>query len=181
MAVATLRVSGADLVRCRFATSPLWETAGAARAFVDPSVRPYVLPWWESVRDRPPSAELLAVQNLGPYSPDFVCAPPDRPAPDIDEQLARVRATPPEHVHAELARCRDDQPDPHARRLIDRMLAEPELADMVHRVVVTAEPGYLARFTSTNQVVSYQRRFLRAAEHTRAARADARRADSGQP
>lgn len=54
---------------------------------------------------------------------------------------------------------------------IDRMLAEPELADMVDRVVVTAEPGYLARFTSTNQVVSYQRRFLRAAEHTRVARA----------
>ncbi|OJV57998.1 MAG: transaldolase [Cellulomonas sp. 73-145] len=64
---------------------------------------------------------------------------------------------------------------------IDRMLAEPELADMVHRVVVTAEPGYLARFTSTNQVVSYQRRFLRAAEHTRAARAAAHRAGSGQP
>ena len=54
---------------------------------------------------------------------------------------------------------------------IDRMLTEPELADMTRRVVVTAEPGYLARFTSTNQVVSYQRRFLRAAEHTRAARA----------
>lgn len=64
---------------------------------------------------------------------------------------------------------------------IDRMLAEPELADMVHRVVVTAEPGYLARFTSTNQVVSYQRRFLRAAEHTRAARAAARLTHSGQP
>ena len=58
---------------------------------------------------------------------------------------------------------------------IDRMLAEPELADMAARVVVTAEPGYLARFTSTNQVVSYQRRFLRAAEHTRAARASAGR------
>jgi hypothetical protein len=55
------------------------------------------------------------------------------------------------------------------------MLAEPEFADMTRRVVVTAEPGYLARFTSTNQVVSYQRRFLRAAAHTKAARATAGR------
>ena len=53
---------------------------------------------------------------------------------------------------------------------VDRMLAEPEFADMARRVVVTAEPAYLARFASTNQVVSYQRRFLRAAAETRQAR-----------
>ncbi len=53
---------------------------------------------------------------------------------------------------------------------IDRMLTEPDLADMAGRVVITAEPGYLARFASTNQVVSYQRRFLRAAAKTRDAR-----------
>lgn len=46
---------------------------------------------------------------------------------------------------------------------IDRLLTEPELADLAHKVVVTAEPGYLARFTSANQVVSYQRRFMNAA------------------
>lgn len=41
---------------------------------------------------------------------------------------------------------------------------EPEFEDMMDRVVVTAEPQYLARFTSTNQVVSYRRRFMAAAE-----------------
>ncbi len=46
---------------------------------------------------------------------------------------------------------------------IDSLLSDPEYADMVHRVVLTAEPGYLARFTSANQVVSYQRRFMNAA------------------
>lgn len=46
---------------------------------------------------------------------------------------------------------------------IDRLLATDEFADMTRRVVVTAEPGYLARFTSTNQVISYQRRFMTAA------------------
>ncbi len=46
---------------------------------------------------------------------------------------------------------------------IDKLLMEPEFADVLDRVVITAEPNYLARFTSTNQVVSYQRRFMNAA------------------
>lgn len=46
---------------------------------------------------------------------------------------------------------------------LDRVLASPDYQDMADRVVITAEPGYLARFTSTNQVVSYQRRFMNAA------------------
>lgn len=46
---------------------------------------------------------------------------------------------------------------------IDRLMADPEYQDVIDRVVITAEPGYLARFTSTNQVVTYQRRFMNAA------------------
>jgi hypothetical protein len=44
------------------------------------------------------------------------------------------------------------------------MLTEEEFDDMMDRVVITAEPEYLARFTSSSQVVSYQRRFLNAAK-----------------
>lgn len=47
---------------------------------------------------------------------------------------------------------------------IDKLLMEDEFADMIDRVVITAEPGYLARFTANNQVVSYQRRFMNAAK-----------------
>jgi hypothetical protein len=47
---------------------------------------------------------------------------------------------------------------------IDRLLADPEFRDMNGKVVITAEPNYLARFTSTNQVTSYQRRFMNAAK-----------------
>ncbi|HEX2883395.1 MAG TPA: transaldolase [Candidatus Limnocylindria bacterium] len=50
---------------------------------------------------------------------------------------------------------------------IDRLLASDEYADMRHRIVVTAEPNYLARFTSANQVISYQRRFMTAAQGQR--------------
>ncbi|MGI6160913.1 MAG: transaldolase family protein [Christensenellales bacterium] len=47
---------------------------------------------------------------------------------------------------------------------IDKLLTEPEFQGMNDKVVITAEPNYLARFTSTNQVVSYQRRFMNAAQ-----------------
>jgi hypothetical protein len=53
---------------------------------------------------------------------------------------------------------------------IDRLLANDEFADMARRVVVTAEPSYLARFTSANQVISYQRRFMTAARSANLAR-----------
>ncbi|WP_392885454.1 transaldolase family protein [Eubacterium limosum] len=46
---------------------------------------------------------------------------------------------------------------------IDKLLVEDEFSDLVNRVVITAEPSYLARFTSCNQVISYQRRFMNAA------------------
>ena len=46
---------------------------------------------------------------------------------------------------------------------IDKLLASDEFADMQGKVVLTAEPNYLARFSSANQVVSYQRRFMNAA------------------
>jgi hypothetical protein len=47
---------------------------------------------------------------------------------------------------------------------IDKLLCEPEFLDMHDKVVITAPPDYLARFTSTNQVISYQRRFMNAAK-----------------
>lgn len=46
---------------------------------------------------------------------------------------------------------------------IDKLLTEPEFSDMTDRVVITAEPEYLAKFTTTPQVVTYQRRFMNAA------------------
>ncbi|MDR0485282.1 MAG: transaldolase [Elusimicrobiota bacterium] len=47
---------------------------------------------------------------------------------------------------------------------IDNLMADPEYADIIDRIVITAEPAYLARWTSTNQVISYQRRFMNAAK-----------------
>lgn len=47
---------------------------------------------------------------------------------------------------------------------IDELLADEAYEDVMDRVVVTAEPNYLAQFTTSSQVISYQRRFLNAAQ-----------------
>ena len=47
---------------------------------------------------------------------------------------------------------------------IDRLLTEPEFIDMSGRIIVTTEPQYLAKFTTTPQVITYQRRFMNAAK-----------------
>lgn len=46
---------------------------------------------------------------------------------------------------------------------IDKLMAEAEFSEIIDRLVITAEPRYLARFASSNHVVSYQRRFMAAA------------------
>lgn len=47
---------------------------------------------------------------------------------------------------------------------IDKVVTEPEFADMKQRVVFTAEPGYFAKFTGSQTIYNYQRSFLTAAD-----------------
>lgn len=47
---------------------------------------------------------------------------------------------------------------------IDKLTTESEFAEVIDRLIITAEPGYLARFTTCSQVISYQRRFMNAAK-----------------
>ncbi len=126
MAVMRLLAGSVDLLRCRFATSPLWETVNAARVFIDPRPRPYLRPWWVQVRDRPPAAELLAVLSARGYSPDFLSQPPGEAAPPVADQFAAVRATPPAQVAAELRRVGPARGGADAA--LRAMLADPEAA-----------------------------------------------------
>ena len=43
---------------------------------------------------------------------------------------------------------------------IDKLSVEPEFADMKQRIVLTCEPGYFGRFTSSPTIYTYQRSFL---------------------
>jgi DNA-binding transcriptional ArsR family regulator len=125
-AVTRLVAGSGDLLRCRFAISPLWETVHAARVFADPRARSYLGPWWEQVRDRPPAAELLTLHAPRGYSPDFFVHPSSEGSPRIEDQLDAVRGTPPAQVEAELRRvdlARVRSPD-----TVRAMLADPEAA-----------------------------------------------------
>lgn len=46
---------------------------------------------------------------------------------------------------------------------IDKLVVEPEFADMKQRVVLTCEPEYFAQFTTSPTIYCYQRSFLNAA------------------
>lgn len=51
---------------------------------------------------------------------------------------------------------------------LDKLMAEPEFADMTDRIVITTEPSYLAQNTSAPQIVTYQRRFMNAVNNAKA-------------
>lgn len=46
---------------------------------------------------------------------------------------------------------------------LDKLMTEDEFQDMTDRIVITTEPSYLAQNTSAPQIITYQRRFMNAA------------------
>jgi DNA-binding transcriptional ArsR family regulator len=120
------RFRAEDLLQCRFAISPLGETADALRSLVLPGREGYHLRWQRQVRGR--LAELgieplLSVLAISAYQPDFLNLPPPGPFTEIDGELERVRAIPPERVATELNRSLDGHPAGRAARR-----AHPELS-----------------------------------------------------
>jgi DNA-binding transcriptional ArsR family regulator len=96
MALA-LRFGPEDLLRCRFALSPLWETTNAVRTLAEPQRHGYHLPWLRQVHSQLPRLELaplLAVQPRHGYTPDFLAPAPQSPLVTIDQELDRVRSPP---------------------------------------------------------------------------------------
>jgi DNA-binding transcriptional ArsR family regulator len=103
--VIAYRFGREDLLRTRFAISPLFELAASTRVLRDPGGHSVHLPWVREARARLAGfdyALLDALHPIGPYAPDFVAPPPLTPLPNVEEELARVRATPPERVRLEL-------------------------------------------------------------------------------
>jgi len=49
---------------------------------------------------------------------------------------------------------------------LDKLLAEEEFRDVLDKIVITTEPGYLAEYTSAPQIITYQRRFMNAVNNT---------------
>lgn len=96
-----------DLLRSRFAISPLTEAVQAARAIA--RQRPGFATSW--LRQQPDAAQLEADRTLRPlfallpesgYVPDFLTPPPAHPVVDVRAELDAVRATPPGRAAEEV-------------------------------------------------------------------------------
>jgi DNA-binding transcriptional ArsR family regulator len=139
MALA-LRFGPEDLLRCRFAISPLWETTNAIRTLAEPQRHGYHLPWLRQVHPQLPRLELaplLAIQPRHGYTPDFLTPPPLSPLVTIDQELERVRSTPADVVALELGRslAQREGPPPAALRalLADPATAPQRLSELLER------------------------------------------------
>jgi DNA-binding transcriptional ArsR family regulator len=103
----SLDFSADDLAHTRFACSPLWEIVESLRMRQDPSALVVHGPWVVASTRRLegfPLDELLLLVPVHAYIPDFLTPPPARPMPAIENELARVGATPARCVQADVAR-----------------------------------------------------------------------------
>jgi Family of unknown function (DUF5937)/Helix-turn-helix domain len=123
--VIRFRFGHEDLVRTRFAISPLFDLTWSTDALRDPAGRSLHLPWVRMARERLQGfdyelLELLVTSSAAGYVPDFPSPPPTTPLAELDDELARVRATPHARVATEVRWRFDRQPVPDVvRPLLD--------------------------------------------------------------
>jgi DNA-binding transcriptional ArsR family regulator len=110
--MTTLELSPADLLRCRFAISPVGEVVGLARVLASPAARVAYgdLLGRHRARLQQVAADhdlrpLLALLSGGERTPDFLKPAPRRTLGDIETELEQIRRAPEERVAEEVARC----------------------------------------------------------------------------
>ncbi|MFF7336579.1 DUF5937 family protein [Streptomyces sp. NPDC008163] len=136
-----LHFDGSDLLRCRFAVSPLWETQAAVRVLARPEQQGYHLPWLRRIRDAAAGLELGPLWLLMPdggHCPDFFSPPPVGPLASFEEEIAAVRAVAPELVRQDIAASLRGRPRALDSPAGQALLADParslrDLADLLER------------------------------------------------
>lgn len=126
-----LGTSAVDLLRCRFAVSPLWELNVAVRTTHRPAGQRWHLPWLTAVAALDPPDGLALLQAMQPargYTPDFLAPTPTGPSTSLHEEIERVAHTPMDRLAQELALCRTHQRDPVAHQVLDELLTDPARA-----------------------------------------------------
>jgi len=121
--VIAYRFGHEDLLRTRFAISPLMELSGSVEALRQPEKFSIHAPWWAWAHPRTHGLEwdlLDAVipQNASSY-PDFVSPPPREPQAQLEGELRRVLATDPAQVARELRMAYPDGLPRAAQLLVD--------------------------------------------------------------
>ncbi|GIF75732.1 ArsR/SmtB family transcription factor [Asanoa siamensis] len=138
----TLRFTAADLLRCRFAISPAFETISAIRLTSAEEAPGQHARWLTGVADRVARLDLRPITLLQPrrgYTPDFLAPPPIGPLATIDDDLARIAATPPDRVAAEIGRSLGERPGAADTEVGRRLLGDPvevlaRLTDLIRTV-----------------------------------------------
>ena len=150
-------------MRTRFAIAPLMELIGAVYALRDP-VR-YVVhrPWVDWVKPRIATLDLSLLDAAAPvtthgYWPVFVGPTPRVPHAHVADELARVRATPPEQVVVEIKQTYPagvpaaaqpflDDPEAALERLVEQMQAfwDATIAPWWPRISAALEAEIAAR------------------------------------
>ncbi|MCF6524947.1 DUF5937 family protein [Streptomyces sp. JJ36] len=120
-----------DLLRCRFAVSPAWETQEAVRVLARPGQWGHHLPWLRRSAAAAGSLGLEPLWLLMPtrgYTPDFLCPPPEGPTATFEDEIARLRETDPALAAAEMSRALADTPGAAASGQGKALLADPAAA-----------------------------------------------------
>jgi DNA-binding transcriptional ArsR family regulator len=142
----TIPLSTEDLTKVRLAPSPLWETVMSFGVLLHHGRDTVHAPWSTRTRRVLPGTDLsplLAAMCLERHCPDFLSPSPDAAVASFEEELERVRATPPEVVHTEvqmLMQVQQEQFDPlspEKERLLEIYLREPD--GSLKRLVDTLE------------------------------------------
>ena len=177
-----------DLLRTRFAVSPLFEIVWSAHVLRRPARAPLHPPWIADARECLAGLDWSLLDWVANghgefgFVPDFITPPPATPLADLDGELERVRATPPEQVAREVSwrfegeeipavvRPLLDDPASGLDRLVDVMRAYweraiepwwPELRavledDIVHRARRLTAGGTIEVFAGLHRGVRWR-------------------------
>lgn len=138
--MVTLEFSIADLLRCRFAISPIAEVIEAAHAIANPPARIAHAGWLREqqltvarVARRYDLRPLFAVLPASGYIPDFLTPPPKSAIGEVESELADIDATPTGRVAAEIDHCLHERGpvDADVERLLRSEDAGPRLAELI--------------------------------------------------
>lgn len=166
-----LHFDESDLLRCRFALSPLWETQAAVRVLARPERQGYHLPWLRRIRQAAAGLELGPLWLLmieGGHSPDFFCPPPLGPLTSFEEEIAGVRAVDPALAREDMALALADRPGALDSPAGRALLADPartvrELAGLLEQAWQTLVEPHWPRLRALLEAdVAYHSRRLAA-------------------
>jgi DNA-binding transcriptional ArsR family regulator len=187
--VLELELTVQDLASTRFGVSPLWEVVASVRVLKAPGDHAIHRRWADQVRPRLAGVDWRLLSDLVPVPshvvPGFIAPPQPVLVPDLDTELAALRAVPASAVRAGLAEllrsgsdrldALDDDPVRGLAQLAETIRGYWEVAlapywpriltllegDILHRARLLAEGGAQRLFNDLDPAVSWEAARLR--------------------